>query len=119
LPCIIVDAKGDLELAKRVKNIAGRLNRPFKVFSTRPENSTTYDPLKNGNALELTDKIISVINILRDAGVKDTAIQEMVGHAEISTTREHYFITTKSQREKLDQVVNGISNGINFSAVGI
>lgn len=59
LPAIIVDAKGDPELITRIKNIAERFERPFRVFSTRPESSTTYDPLKNGNALELTDKILS------------------------------------------------------------
>jgi conjugal transfer pilus assembly protein TraD len=59
LPMIIVDAKGDPELITKIKNIAERFSRPFRVFSTRPESSTTYDPLRHGNALELTDKIIS------------------------------------------------------------
>ena len=59
LPAVIVDAKGDPELITRIKNIAERFSRPFRVFSTRPESSTTYDPLLHGNALELTDKIIS------------------------------------------------------------
>jgi conjugal transfer pilus assembly protein TraD len=59
LPAIIVDAKGDPELISKIKNIAERFERPFRVFSTRQESSVTYDPLKNGNALELTDKIVS------------------------------------------------------------
>lgn len=59
LPAIVVDAKGDPELVERVQNIAGRFNRVFRVFSTRPESSMTYDPLRHGNALELTDKIMA------------------------------------------------------------
>lgn len=60
LPAIIIDAKGDPEMVQRVKNIAERFQRTFRVFSTRPESSMTYyDPLRHGNALELTDKIMA------------------------------------------------------------
>lgn len=59
LPLIAVDAKGDPEFAGRVGIIAERYHRAFRMFSTRAESSMKYDPLKNGNALELVDKIMA------------------------------------------------------------
>ena len=59
LPCIVVDAKGDPGLAEKIRAISGRYNRPFRVFSTRFENSTSYDPLRHGNALELADRMMA------------------------------------------------------------
>lgn len=43
----------------------------------------------------------SYATIMRDMGVDETAIQEDLGHAQLTTTQGHYFKTTAKQRKKL------------------
>ncbi len=59
IPLIIVDGKGELEFAERVKKIAERFGRDFKLFSMKGD-SLHYNPLRHGNFTEIKDKLISI-----------------------------------------------------------
>ena len=43
----------------------------------------------------------SYATIMRDMGINEVAIQEDLGHSELSTTQKHYFKTTRKQRQEL------------------
>jgi hypothetical protein len=57
---IIIDGKGDNGLVSRIELMTQDLNRMFYLFSTKDNRSLGYNPLSNGNATELTDKIMSL-----------------------------------------------------------
>lgn len=59
IPLIIVDGKGELEFAERVRKIAEGFGRNFKLFSMK-EDSFHYNPLRHGNFTEIKDKLISI-----------------------------------------------------------
>lgn len=59
IPLIIVDGKGELEFAERIKKIAERFGRDFKLFSMKGD-SLHYNPLRHGNFTEIKDKLISI-----------------------------------------------------------
>jgi len=61
---IFVDAKGDLNTAKTIYQMARDAGRgdDFQIFSMGfPEKSNSYNPLALGNATQLKDKIIGAI----------------------------------------------------------
>ncbi|HHY80286.1 MAG TPA: DUF853 family protein [Thermoanaerobacter sp.] len=57
---IIVDGKGEIGFAEKVKNMAEKYNRKFYLFSMTHEKSMHYNPLRVGNFTELKDKLISL-----------------------------------------------------------
>lgn len=57
---IIIDGKGDIDLASRIQRMAEVHKRPFYLFSTTDPASFGYNPLENANPTELTDKIMSL-----------------------------------------------------------
>lgn len=60
IPVIIVDGKGEIGFAEKVKNMAGKYSRKFYLFSMTHEKSMHYNPLRVGNFTELKDKLISL-----------------------------------------------------------
>jgi|GEM_PF-7134239 len=66
-----------------------------------------------GYELSFKDIRKTFINLLRDAGVEDTAIAEEVGHVDLRTTRKNYFVATAQQRKKREQIKNSIFNFVN------
>ncbi|SFE28367.1 Type IV secretory pathway, VirD4 component, TraG/TraD family ATPase [Thermoanaerobacter thermohydrosulfuricus] len=60
IPVIIVDGKGEIGFAEKVKNMAGKYSRKFYLFSMTHEGSMHYNPLRVGNFTELKDKLISL-----------------------------------------------------------
>jgi len=57
LPCIVIDGKGDPDLAGRIRSLAERHGRPFRLFAMRGD-SCLYNPLAHGGITELTDKLL-------------------------------------------------------------
>jgi DNA helicase HerA-like ATPase len=57
---LVIDGKGDLMLARKVKTMAREYGRPFYLFSTGDSQSLGYNPLATGNPTELTDKIMAL-----------------------------------------------------------
>lgn len=58
---IIIDAKGDLDLREKIRNMMAKVKRDkdFLYFSlSHPEISHSYNPLRSGSASEIKDKII-------------------------------------------------------------
>ena len=60
-PVIVVDGKGDLTLARRVKEYAEKNQRPCYVFSMIGE-SVKYNPLSSGGITSRKDRIIALRN---------------------------------------------------------
>ncbi|ERM92523.1 type IV secretory protein VirD4 [Caldanaerobacter subterraneus subsp. yonseiensis KB-1] len=57
---IVVDGKGEIGFAEKVKNMAEKYGRKFYLFSMTHEKSMHYNPLRVGNFTELKDKLISL-----------------------------------------------------------
>lgn len=61
IPVIIVDGKGEIGFAQKVKNMAEKYNQKFYLFSmVTQEGNMHYNPLRVGNFTELKDKLISL-----------------------------------------------------------
>lgn len=60
IPVIVVDGKGEIGFAEKVKNMAEKYGRKFYLFSMTHEKSMHYNPLRVGNFTELKDKLISL-----------------------------------------------------------
>lgn len=62
-PIIMVDGKGDLEFANKLKERAKKHNRNFKLFTMDSSvNSFHYNCLRHGGFTELKDKIINIFD---------------------------------------------------------
>jgi len=58
---IIVDGKGEIGFAQKVKNMTEKCNQKFYLFSmVTQEGNMHYNPLRVGNFTELKDKLISL-----------------------------------------------------------
>jgi DNA helicase HerA-like ATPase len=57
---IIIDGKGEVDLARKIKIMSVFHERPFFLFSTSDRKSLGYNPLAVGNVTELADKIMSL-----------------------------------------------------------
>lgn len=58
---IIIDGKGDHELAAKIRVMSKAAQRPFYLFSTTDhENTLAYNPFITGNATEMADKLMSL-----------------------------------------------------------
>lgn len=100
----ILNLKAEKERRNPQENDFVCLNSLGKAFNTKTLSSNfrrAARTKKRGN-LKISIKSLrtTFANIMRDLGVEDTAIQEAMGHASINTTRQHYFKTTKKQREQ-------------------
>ncbi len=95
------------------------LNSQGKPFNTKTLSSNFRRAVRTAKRSNLNISFKSLrtsyINIMRDLGVEDTAIQEDVGHASINTTRQHYFKATQKQRERLNKAKENLVKGIKFS----
>jgi len=96
--------KAEKERRNPQKNDFVCLNSIGNAFNTKTLSSNFRRAVrtkKRGN-LKISFKSLrtSFANIMRDLGVEDVAIQEAMGHASINTTRQHYFKTTRKQREQ-------------------
>jgi len=60
IPLIVVDGKGEIGFAEKVKKMADEYNRKFCLFSMTHKDSMHYNPLRVGNFTELKDKLISI-----------------------------------------------------------
>jgi DNA helicase HerA-like ATPase len=61
LPLVIVDGKGDPDLARTIASMADSHNRELQLFSiSEPERSWNYNPLSCGGATELKDRLMEL-----------------------------------------------------------
>jgi DNA helicase HerA-like ATPase len=61
LPMVVVDGKGDPELARTLADMAGSHNRELQLFSiSEPERSCNYNPLSCGGPTELKDRLMEL-----------------------------------------------------------
>ncbi len=61
LPLVVVDGKGDPDLAKTLASMAGSQNRVLQLFSiSEPDNSWNYNPLSCGGPTELKDRLMEL-----------------------------------------------------------
>ncbi len=59
LPLVVVDGKGDPDLARTLATMAGSHGRNLQLFSiSEPENSWNYNPLSCGGPTELKDRLM-------------------------------------------------------------
>ncbi|MGD0621695.1 MAG: TraM recognition domain-containing protein [Thermacetogeniaceae bacterium] len=61
LPLVVVDGKGDPDLARTLASMAGSHNRELQLFSiSEPERSWNYNPLSCGGPTELKDRLMEL-----------------------------------------------------------
>jgi len=61
LPLVVVDGKGDPDLARTLASMAGSHNRELQLFSiSEPERSWNYNPLSCGGSTELKDRLMEL-----------------------------------------------------------
>lgn len=61
MPLVLVDGKGDLDFAERVRKLSLKFERPYKAFCLGdPEQSAHYNPLVSGGPTELKDRLIAL-----------------------------------------------------------
>lgn len=80
-------------------NSEGKLINPETLSSNFRKTARRY-----GYNISFKSLRASYATILKNAGVEDSAIQEDLGHADRTTMRKYYLITTKAQREFREQV---------------
>jgi integrase len=108
---VIID-EDVLETIKKIR----RLN-PFGEFlfekkGKRISGPSFYRHVKNMcNELNIEVKSMHKIRrtygtMLIDGGVNDSVVKEQMGHADINTTRKHYYYSNKNQKTKEEQIKN-------------
>lgn len=80
LPCIYLDGKGSPELIDKLKIIATKYHKIFKVFTLRPNstlsNIAAYNPFSSGNATEWKNRIMSLFAEAQSKGQEHFSLAE-------------------------------------------
>lgn len=80
LSCIYLDGKGSPELIDKLRTIADKYNRKFKVFSLRPKaeisETASYNPFGSGNATEWKNRIMSLFAEAQGKGQEHFSLAE-------------------------------------------
>lgn len=101
LPCIYLDGKGSPELVDKLRIIATRHNRPFKVFALRPNMNISetayYNPFSSGTATEWKNRIMSLFAEAQGKG------------------QEHFSLAEQNYINFVSNVLHGLSQKENQS----
>lgn len=101
LPCIYLDGKGSPELIDKLRIIASKHNRPFKVFALRPNMNISetayYNPFSSGTATEWKNRIMSLFAEAQGKG------------------QEHFSLAEQNYINFVSNVLHGLSQKENQS----
>lgn len=83
LPCVMLDGKGSPDLPEKIKKIADKYGRTFKLFTLKPETAgefakhiAAYHPFSTGTFTEFKNRIMSLFSAAEGRGQQHYVIGE-------------------------------------------
>ncbi|MDQ5921378.1 MAG: conjugal transfer pilus assembly protein TraD [Pseudomonadota bacterium] len=84
IPCILMDGKGSPDLPQKIKYLADKYNRKFKLFTVKPEALSkelqeclaAYNPFAVGTHTEWKNRLMSLFAEVEGRGQQHFALQE-------------------------------------------